>query len=99
VSCPQAQQLLQKFYCIKDLHLPGSLETVFSTPLNLPYFGEAFVCQLLVAKYAIYLLKVFLDTKQSCYVKEFMVPPQIQVFSFISHKECKLFTLTLFFFF
>jgi hypothetical protein len=66
-------------------------------PLNLPYFGEAFVCQLLVSKYAIYLLKVFLDTQQSCYIKEFMVSPKIQVFSFISCKECGLFTLTLFF--
>ena len=58
MSCSRAQQLLQKYYCIEDLHLPGSLESVFSIPLNLPDFGETFVCQLLVSKYAIYLLRV-----------------------------------------
>jgi hypothetical protein len=75
VSCPQAQQLLQKYYCIEGLHLPGSLESVFSMPLNLSYFGEAFMCQLLVSKYAICLLKVFLDLQQSCFVKELMFSP------------------------
>jgi hypothetical protein len=49
----RAQWLLQKHYCTENLRLPGNLESVFFVPLNLPYFGEEFVCQLHVSKYAI----------------------------------------------